>query len=190
MSGDGADNINVAMVVATARNGVIGRDGDLPWRVPSDLKWFKRVTMGKPVVMGRKTFASIGKPLPGRTNIVLTRRDDFSAEGVLVAASTDEALGLAREAARAAGVEELAIIGGGEVYAAFLPETDRIYLTQIDLDAEGDARFPDLASDAWRRREAENPPPADPRDDAPARYFVLERAKRRAESGENLGKIA
>ncbi|MEL6364372.1 MAG: dihydrofolate reductase [Pseudomonadota bacterium] len=170
-----AGDPHCVMVVATARGGVIGKDGALPWRAPSDLKWFRRITMGKPVVMGRKTYRSIGKALPGRTNIVLTRSEDFAADGALIVRCVDEASAVAIEAARAADQPEYCVIGGAEVYAAFSPQTHRIYLTEIDLDVDGDARFPDLDPSEWSRREVDDPPEPHPRDAAPMRFFVLER---------------
>ncbi len=140
----------IALVVAVARNGVIGRDGKLPWRIPEDMKWFKEKTLGKPCVMGRKTWESLPKrPLPGRTNIVVTRARDYAADGAVVVHSLDEAIEVgARE-----GAAEIAIIGGGELYAAALPRTTRIYLTRVDLTVEGDAHFPALDSSTWNERE-------------------------------------
>ena len=131
--------MRISIIVATDLGGVIGKDGDLPWRLPADLAHFKRVTMGKPILMGRKTWESIGRPLPGRTNIVLTRNPDFQAEGVRVVHDVDEA----RRLAETEGAEELMIIGGAEIYAMFLPHADRLYLTRVDTRIEGgDAHFP------------------------------------------------
>ena len=171
------DDIVVTAVVAAARNGAIGRNGDLPWRIPSDLKWFKRVTLGKPVVMGRKTWVSIGRPLPGRLNLIVTRDPAFSAEGAKVFTSLAEATNRAVEAALEAGASEIAIIGGSEIYAAALPRIDRIYLTEVDAEPEGDAFFPRLAPEDWVRRGADEPPPPDPRDDHERRFFVLDRRR-------------
>lgn len=133
----------ISLIVAVSDNGVIGRDGDLPWRQPDDLRRFKAVTMGKPIVMGRKTWESIGRPLPGRQNIVVTRQTGLTLEGADVVASADAAV------AAAAGADEVMIIGGSEIYALFLPLADRVYLTRVHAEVEGDAYFPDL-DDAWR----------------------------------------
>ena len=130
----------VSLVVAMAHKNVIGRDNGLPWgRLPEDLKHFKAVTMGKPVLMGRKTFESIGKPLPGRTNFVLTRDAKWQAEGVVVIHSLDEAL----------TGDELSGIGGAEIYRLLLPLADRIYLTRIDTDVSGDTVFPSIDYSKW-----------------------------------------
>jgi len=147
--------MHLCLVVAVAENGVIGRGGDLPWRMPSDLKRFKALTMGKPLVMGRKTFESIGRPLPGRANIVITRNRDFAPEGVLVAGDIGAALALARERAAADGVDEIMIIGGAEIYRATLDMADRIYLTEIHAHCDGDAVFPPLEDTAWAERARE-----------------------------------
>lgn len=132
----------IVLVVAAALNGVIGRDGDLPWRLPSDLKRFKQLTIGKPIVMGRRTFQSIGKPLPGRPNIVITRDTAFRPEGVIVARSTDEALAYARREAQALGADEICIAGGGEIYRQTIAAADIVHVTQVQADVEGDTRFP------------------------------------------------
>ena len=125
------------------RNGLIGKENQLPWHLPADLKHFKRVTMGKPIVMGRKTFESIGKPLPGRVNIVLTRRDTYQMPGCIVVSSLDNAI-------EAAGpVKEVMIIGGATLYGEALPRADRIYLTQVQAELEGDTWFPPLDESHW-----------------------------------------
>ena len=126
-------------MVAAARNGVIGRNNALPWHLPEDLRYFRRVTMGKPVVMGRKTFESIGKPLPGRTNIVITRNRAYSAEGIKVVRGLNEALNLAADIALIDGVEELVVIGGAEIYRTAIPRADRLYMTEVHAQVEGDA---------------------------------------------------
>jgi dihydrofolate reductase len=141
--------VRLSMVVAVARNGVIGAEGGLAWKISDDLKWFKSVTTGKPIIMGRKTFDSIGRALPGRDNIVVTRLLGFAADGVFVARTLDGALTLCEELAEARGAEECCIIGGAEIYAQLLDRTQRIYLTRVDAEVEGDAFFPDLDSDAW-----------------------------------------
>lgn len=144
----------VTIIAALSRNGAIGRDNRMPWHIPADLKRFKRLTLGHPVVMGRKTYESIlastGRPLPGRDNIVVTRAKDFSAPGCSVAHSIEEALAAASEAA------EVFVIGGGEVYALALPLAHRLELTEVDVEIPGDAYFPDFDRGVWREvhREA------------------------------------
>lgn len=135
--------MSLSLIVAMARNRVIGRANGLPWRLPADLKHFKALTLGKPVIMGRKTFASIGKPLPDRHNIVVSRDPQFSASGVSIAHSLEDALQQAQPAA------EVMLIGGAQLYAQALPRAQRIYLTLIDADVAGDAYFPDHDDSEW-----------------------------------------
>ena len=145
----------LVLVVVVARNGVIGKDGQLPWRYPEDLRHFKRVTVGHAVIMGRRTWESIGKPLVDRRNIVVSRDRSLAAAGVEVVASVEEALALART-----GDAEPRVIGGGALYVATLPLATRIHLTEIARDVEGDTFFPTLAPAAWReteRRAGEDP---------------------------------
>ena len=144
-------------IAAMARNRVIGQDNGLPWRLPGDLKFFKATTLGKPVVMGRKTFQSIGRPLPGRPNIVVTRDPGFAAEGVHIARDIDSALDLAARLARETGAQEVMVIGGAEIYAQALPRLDRLYLTEIDAEIEGDAHFPEIEPRVWREAARTNP---------------------------------
>lgn len=132
----------ITFVVAAAENGIIGQGGSLPWKLSSDLKFFRTMTIGKPVIMGRKTFQSIGKPLDGRDNIVLTRDEDFKAPaGVSVAHRVEDALDLAYRFAEDRGVNEIAVIGGAEIYALLLAKADRLYLTRVHAEPEGDASF-------------------------------------------------
>lgn len=144
--------MKLAIIVAAAKNGVIGRNNQLPWHLPQDLKYFKAVTLGKPVIMGRKTYESIGRPLPGRTNIVITRnRDWVAAEGVIVTNSFEQAL---LEAQKILGGNPLAsdeamVIGGAEIYRAALQFADRVYLTCVDIEPEGDAFFEALNEAEW-----------------------------------------
>jgi dihydrofolate reductase len=147
--------LHLAVIVAAAENGVIGRNNALPWHLPADLQYFKRVTMGKPIVMGRKTFESIGRPLPGRTNVVISRDPHYSAEGVQVVGSLDAALRMAEDIALIDGAEELVVIGGAEIYREALPLARRLYLTEVHAVVDGDARLPDIDWDCWRevRRE-------------------------------------
>lgn len=136
----------LSLVAAMANNRVIGRDNDMPWHLPADLKHFKAVTLGKPVIMGRKTFESIGRPLPGRRNLVISRQADFSPQGVEVVSSLDAAL------AAAADADEVMVIGGGQIYRQALAVAQRLYLTFIDADIEGDTRFPDWeAENCWKK---------------------------------------
>ncbi len=128
----------ISLVCAMANNRVIGKNNDMPWHMPADLKHFKETTMGKPIVMGRKTFESIGRPLPGRRNVVITRNPDYQPEGVDVVTSIDEAINLL------ADVEEVMITGGGNIYQQTIDMADKLYLTFIDLDTDGDAFFPEF----------------------------------------------
>lgn len=164
----------LTLVVAVAKNGVIGRDGDLPWRLWSDLKRFKAATMGKPVLMGRKTWKSLPrKPLPGRQNLVLTRDANFIADNAWVYTDLDAMLAAGRAMAKAAGVEEACVIGGAQLYNAVLPLADRIILTEVNLAPEGDARLTlDLAS--WREVSSEHVERGE-KDDADFVVRVLER---------------
>ncbi|MEJ0087123.1 MAG: type 3 dihydrofolate reductase [Pseudomonadota bacterium] len=133
----------ITLIVAVADSGVIGRNNTLPWHLPEDLKRFKRLTLGKPIVMGRKTFESIGKPLPGRRNIVLTREPNYRREGVTVVHDADAALRAAGEAG------EVMIIGGSDLFRLFMPRADRIHLTRVHADIEGDVRWPALDEREW-----------------------------------------
>ena len=144
--------MKIALVAAVARNGVIGGEGALPWSIRDDLKWFKERTMGKPLLMGRKTFDSIGKALPGRDNIILTRDPTFAASGVFIARSLQGGLALARACAAARGAEESCVIGGGEIYAQMIGRADRLYLTRVDAAPDGDAVFPAIEPRRWRER--------------------------------------
>ncbi|MCK7596413.1 dihydrofolate reductase [Microbulbifer sp. CAU 1566] len=139
----------LAMIVAMAGNRAIGRENALPWRISGDLQFFKRTTLGKPVVMGRKTFESIGRPLPGRKNIVITRNPDWRAEGVSLAASLEQALALAAQAAVGDGAEEIMVIGGAEIYRQAMPLAQRLYITEVEAEVEGDAFFPEL-DETWK----------------------------------------
>ena len=142
--------MKLSMIVAVAENGVIGRNNSLPWYLPNDLKYFKKTTMGKPVIMGRKTYESIGKPLPGRTNIVITRQADYQPEGVKVVNSVEAARELAESVCLIDGQDEAMIMGGAEIYALALPHTDRLYLTEVHADVEGDAFFPEYDKASWQ----------------------------------------
>lgn len=164
----------LVLVVARAANGVIGYQGEMPWRISSDLKRFRALTMGKPVIMGRKTFEFIDKPLDGRDNIVVTRNPAFRAEGAIAATSVEHALRVARECAVARGADEIAIIGGAEIYAQTLPLADAIELTEIHAEPEGDTHFPEPDAKEWREVSRERHG-AGPRDSADFSFVRLER---------------
>lgn len=166
---------HLALVVARARNGVIGRDGDLPWRLRSDLQRFKAVTMGKPCIMGRKTWDSLPlKPLPGRLNLVLSKDESFEAKGAVVCTTLDEAVEIAREQAMDDGVDEVCVIGGAGLFAAALPRARRLYLTEVEAEPEGDVRFPPFDEAAWVEVSSEAVPPGE-KDDHAFVFRVLER---------------
>lgn len=139
----------ISFVVAMGKNRVIGKDNSLPWEMPADMKRFKELTTEKPIIMGRKTFESIGRPLPNRTNIIITRDENYKAEGCIVVHSIDEALKAAE------GNEEVMVIGGAQIYKEFLPTANKIYLTIIDNDFEGDAYFPEYNEDEWKEVKRE-----------------------------------
>jgi dihydrofolate reductase len=158
----------VSLIVAMAQNGVIGRDNALPWRLPEDLRRFKAATLGKPILMGRKTFQSIGRALPGRLNLVLTRDRDWSAPGAVVVHSMEAAL------SAAAGAEELVVIGGAEIYRLVMPFARRIYLTHVHADVPGDTYFPAFDPTQWVD-VASDRHPADERHAYPVTFITLER---------------
>ncbi|MEM7312084.1 MAG: dihydrofolate reductase [Planctomycetota bacterium] len=141
--------MRISLVVAHTRNRVIGRDGDMPWRLSNDLKNFKRLTLDHSILMGRKTFKSIGRPLPKRQNIVLTRNAEYSQPGITVVHTWDEALNAARSS-QEYKTDELFIVGGAQIYAIALPHADRIYLTEIQAELDGDTFFPEIASEEWQ----------------------------------------
>jgi len=165
----------LSVIVAVSSNGVIGCDGGLPWHLPQDMRRFRDLTMGKPLLMGRKTFESIGRPLPGRANIVVTRDPAWSAAGVRVAHSIDEALAAAAETARAEGVGEIMVIGGAQLYADLLPRADRLYLTEVHMQVQGDTRLPPIDWRDWCEVHRED---VRAQDGAPCDYsfVVYERA--------------
>lgn len=146
----------ITLIAAVSRNGVIGRDGALPWRLPEDMAHFKALTMGKPLILGRRTFESIGRPLPGRHCIVITSNERFQAPGVLRARSLKDALGHAARIAADTGAGEIMVGGGAEIYAAALPHADRIYLTEVHADVSGDVHFPSLDRHQWRETARED----------------------------------
>lgn len=172
--------MDVVIHVAVAENGVIGVEGELPWKLSTDLKRFKQGTMGRPIVMGRKTYESIGRPLPGRLNIVVTRDRAWRAEGVEVAGSLDDAIVLARVRGRCmAAVDEVAIIGGGQIYSQAMSCADKLHVTHVLASLDGDTVFPDIEPDQWRLASCEEVPKGE-RDSHATRFCIYER--RRAET--------
>jgi len=139
------------------RNNVIGREGDLPWRLPSDLKHFKRVTLGKPCLMGRKTWESLPFPLPGRPNLVLSRNEEYKAKGAEMFSDINAMVGQGFELAGASGVDEVMLIGGAQLYKTLLPRCDRLYVTRVDADVDGDAAFPEIDPNQWHLSREDSP---------------------------------
>lgn len=177
------ENTILSLVVAIAENGVIGAKGGMPWKLSSDLKRFKRDTMGKPIVMGRKTFESIGKPLPGRANIVITRQQDFTIEGCDVVGSLDAAIEIANTKINDGGLEnEICIIGGGELYKQALAQADRLYVTHVLAAPAGDTYFPEILPAEWEPIMQENIP-AGEKDSAKTIYAVYNRIKSASKTG-------
>ena len=166
----------IVLVAAHASNGVIGWDGDMPWRLPSDLKHFKAATLGTPVIMGRKTYLSIGRPLPGRANIVVSR-SGFSADGVETLDSLDSALELAREHAKNTGVSQISVIGGGQIYALAIDLADELLLTEVDAEIDGDTFFPAIDSNEWQKISLSDPVKTE-KDSHSVRFAVWRRRER------------
>jgi len=164
----------IALVVAMGENRAIGRGGDLPWHLRSDMKFFRRVTMGKPVIMGRRTFKSLPRVLDGRLNIVLTRDSGFVAPDAVMAGSLEEGLRAARDSCARTGAEEIMIIGGEDVFREVLPQVGRIYLTEVHASPEADTWFPELEAGQWREMFRERHE-AGPKDDHAFSFVVLER---------------
>lgn len=167
--------MRISLIVAIAENGVIGRGNALPWRVSSDLRRFKALTMGKPMIMGRKQYQSVGRPLPGRDNIILTRDPNFRAPGCEVVAKLDDAIALAEKRAKERGADEIMVIGGSEIFRLAWPRAGRLYLSRIKARIEGEVVFePDLAG--WRKVSHEDVPAGD-KDEFAHAFIVYERAK-------------
>lgn len=164
------------IVVAVSRNNIIGREGDMPWRLSSDLKRFKAMTLGKPVIMGRKTFQSIGKPLPGRPNVVITRDASFSPEGVTVVHSLEEAVNAATHMAAESGIDEICILGGGEIYRQAIGLADQLLITHVEAEVDGDTSFPIIDPALWRVY-SELALPAGEKDTYPTRFVTYLRRK-------------
>lgn len=165
---------DIVLIAAVAENGVIGADGRIPWRLSTDMRRFKALTMGKPVIMGRRTWDSLGRPLPGRTNIVVTRQAGWSAEGTEVAASVDEALALANKTAASDGVGEIMVIGGAEIYEQTIGRAACLYITHVAARLAGDAHFPAIKAAQWEA-VSEEEIPAGERDSLATRFVVYRR---------------
>ena len=160
--------MTISLIAAIANNGVIGKGNTLLWKLPADMKHFRDLTIGKPIIMGRKTYESIGRPLPERVNIILTRDKNYLLEGCIVAHSVDEAL------QKCNGYEEAMVIGGGEIYKLFFPLAKRTYLTSVDHDFDGDTYFPEFSKEEWRETFREHHEPDD-KNSYPHTFIVLER---------------
>jgi dihydrofolate reductase len=167
-------DIRKTIVVAAARNGIIGRDGDMPWRLSTDLKRFKALTLGKPVIMGRKTYDSIGRPLPGRPNVVISRSNVVDHPDVMTVTSLPEAIALAEVLATEKGEHEICIIGGGQIYSQAMGMADRLYVTHVETEVEGDTSFPEIDADVWVAGETIEVP-AGEKDSFPTRFVVYDR---------------
>lgn len=178
MSGDDAAAsrpIDIVLVVAVAENGVIGRANKLPWRIKSDLQYFRSVTIGRPVVMGRKTYESIGRPLPQRTNIVVTRDPCYTAPGIVVVTDIPKALDLAREEAVRTNAGSIAVIGGTEIFRQTLPFANRLVVTEVHAKPEGDTYFPEIDPKLWREIER-RPQPQGPDDEYGFSFVTYQRS--------------
>jgi dihydrofolate reductase len=164
--------MRISLIVAVSRNGVIGVNNELPWHLPEDLKHFKTITMAKPVIMGRKTYDSIGRPLPGRVNIVLSRDTSWHSDGVMKATTLDQALSFARGACLESNLEEIMVIGGEQIYRMTIEVAERIYLTEVDINIQGDAFFPEIDPTLWREESVEYPKSAAKH---PYKFFIFDR---------------
>ncbi len=151
-------SLPLCLIVAATRNQVIGRDNAMPWHLPEDLRYFKARTLGKPVIMGRKTWESLGRPLPGRLNLVVSRQQELQLDGAEVFADLSAAIERGRQWAQEQGVDEVMLIGGGQLYHQALAQASRVYLTRIELELEGDTWFPQLPFDEWQRVDAQPHP--------------------------------
>jgi dihydrofolate reductase len=166
----------ISLIAAVAKNGVIGNEGDLPWNLPSDLKRFKEITDNRPIIMGRKTWDSIGRPLPNRDNIIISRNANLEIEGGIICLSPDEAISIAKIKANERGCEEIMVIGGGYIYQEFMNIADKLYITEVDLEIEGDAYFPKIDPELFEEviREERN---KDPEDNAYHSLVIYEKVK-------------
>ncbi|UYO00748.1 MAG: dihydrofolate reductase [Devosia sp.] len=159
----------ISLIAAVARNNVIGANGTMPWHIPSDFAWFKKTTMGKPMVMGRKQFETFPRPLPGRPHIVVTRQEGYAPEGVIVRHSLEEGIAAAEALAREGGVDEIMVIGGGDIYAQAMAVADRLYITHVDMAPEGNVLFPPIDPGIWRVVAS---PEVTPSERDPAAYTI------------------
>lgn len=164
----------ITLVAGVSQNSIIGRDGWMPWKLSSDLRRFKADTMGKPIIMGRKTWEGLGRPLPGRLNIVVTHEKDYRAEGATVAGSLDEALAVARADTETSGEAEICIVGGGQIYEQAMPLAGRLRLTRVLAKLDGDTAFPQIDPEIWALVHSEDVPMGE-KDSHPTRYEVYER---------------
>jgi dihydrofolate reductase len=166
---------DISLIAAVTENGVIGRELDMPWKLSTDLKRFKALTMGKPMIMGRKTFISVGeRPLPGRPHIIISRNVDYRPDGVDVVSSLEAALDLAKTKAKELGVDEVFVAGGGEIYAQSMPFADRLYMTHIDARIDGDTYFPDIDLERFEKVE-ETASPAGEKDNYAVTFATYRR---------------
>lgn len=161
------------MIAAVSKNGIIGRDGDMPWRLSTDLKRFKKVTMGCPIIIGRKTFQTFGSPLPGRQNLVISR-SPFEADGITNTHSLEDAIKIASDTAHKDGKGEIFIAGGGQIYELGLLLADRLYITHIDAEIDGDTKFPKIDSETWNIFYEEDVPTGE-KDNYATRYVIYDR---------------
>ncbi|MEO8669313.1 MAG: dihydrofolate reductase [Bauldia sp.] len=168
--------VPIALIAAVARNGVIGADGAMPWRLSTDMKRFRELTVGKPVIMGRRTFATLKKPLADRLNLVVTRDPGFGAEGAEVVSSLDAAIARAIASVKASGASEVMVIGGGQIYAATIDRADRLYITLVDAAPEGDTRFPAIDPAIWAEVSRQHIPKGEK--DSAATDFVIYRRRK------------
>ncbi len=170
--------MKLAMIVAMANNNVIGLNNDMPWHLPADLQWFKKTTLGSPIIMGRKTYESIGRPLPGRLNIILSRDKKLNIDGCTVVNSLEDAITTAEEANNASDnpKDEIFITGGAHLYNKFLEQADTLYLTKIDADLEGDTFFPDYTQYSWQETQRIESP-VDDKNPYSLTFLKLERLK-------------
>lgn len=174
MNEDGASRPALVAVVAMARNRVIGKDGAMPWSIPTDLKRYRRLTMGKPMIMGRRTLDAIGRVLDGRDTIVLSRQEELPFEEAILVHSKDDALAAAIQSGRARAADEIVVAGGGEIYALFMDELDRLAITEVDAAPEGDACFPEIDEGVWEKI-ADEPCERGPKDTAETRFKLYRR---------------
>lgn len=161
--------MNISIIVATDDQGLIGKDNDLPWKLSADLQYFRRITMGKPLIMGRNTHESIGRPLPGRQNIILTNNNNYQVEGCTVVNTIDEALSVCSDA------KEVMVMGGASLYQQFLPQANKLYLTQVHASLDGDTWFPSWDKTKWREISREDHQ-ADDKNDYPYSFISYQRA--------------